>query len=349
MAVNLAEKYAKQIDKVYTHASFVAGKSSGKYDFIGVKGVKIYAPTTVPLVDYTRSGTSRYGTPSEMQDEVQELLITQDKAFALTIDKGNASEQMGSKSAGARLRQEIEEQVTPTQDKYAIAKYIQQAGKVAGVAAAPTESTVFDMLAAAQGAMDEALVPESGRYCFMGVTAVAALVKSGKVIYSQEIVNKAFGKGAVFECCGFVIVKIPDSYLPANCYFLAFQKNSVVNPHKIHDTHLHENPPGISGHLMEGRFLYDAFVLGKKAAGVYACVANGSKQAAPTISVSSGTATITSASATKILVTTDGSDPRYSDTAVTVTSGGTLTVGSSYNLKAVAYGAFTSDVAAKSA
>ena len=55
MAINLATKYSKQIDEVYTHESFVAGKANGKYEFTGVKGVKIYAPVTVPVVDYTRS------------------------------------------------------------------------------------------------------------------------------------------------------------------------------------------------------------------------------------------------------------------------------------------------------
>lgn len=349
MAINLATKYSKQIDEVYTHESFVAGKANGKYEFTGVKGVKIYAPVTVPVVDYTRSGTARYGAPTEMQDEVQELVVSQDKAFALTIDKGNASEQMGTKNAGARLRQQMREQVIPVQDKYAISKYIEQAGKVAGVAAAPTKTTVIGMLSDAGVAMDNALVPTDGRYCFMGATYVGVLRQADAIVALEGLGTKALGKGVVGECMGFKIVRIPDSYLPAGCYFLCFRAESVVNPHKIHDTKLHQDPPGISGSLMEGRFLYDAFVLGKKADGVYACVATGSKQATPTISVSSGTATITSASATKILVTTDGSDPRYSDTAVTVSSGGTLTVGSTYNLKAVAYGAFTSDVAAKSA
>ena len=243
----------------------------------------------------------------------------------------------------------MREQVIPVQDKYAISKYIEQAGKVAGVAAAPTKTTIIGMLSDAGVAMDNALVPTDGRYCFMGATHVGVLRQADAIVDLEGLGTKALGKGVVGECMGFKIVRIPDSYLPAGCYFLCFRAESVVNPHKIHDTKLHQDPPGISGSLMEGRFLYDAFVLGKKADGVYACVAANSKQAAPTISVSGGSATITSASATKILVTTDGSDPRYSDTAVTVSSGGTLTVGSAYNLKAVAYGAFTSDVAAKSA
>ena len=46
-------------------------------------------------------------------------------------------------------------------------------------------------------------------------------------------------------------------------------------------------------------------------------------------------------------MTTDGSDPRYSGSAMTISTGGTVTVGASYTVKAVAYGTFTSDVAVK--
>lgn len=349
MAINLASKYSKQIDQVYTHESFVAGKANGKFEFTGVKGVKIYSPSTVPMNDYTRAGTNRYGNPQEMQDEVQELVVTQDKAFSLTIDKGNAAEQMGTKNAGARLRQQMNEQVIPTQDKFALARYIEQAGTVKGLTAAPTDQTILGLLSDAGVAMDNENVPSDGRYCFMGATYVGVLRQAKQIVELEGMGTKAVKKGVVGECMGFQLVKVPDKYLPGDAYFLCFRSESVVNPHKIHDTKLHTDPPGISGHLMEGRFLYDAFVLGKRSAGVYAAVAAAKKQATPTIAVSSGTATITSAGAAKILATTDGSDPRYSESAVTVASGGTLTVGSSYHVRAVAYGTFPSDVAEKKA
>ncbi|MBP1557010.1 MAG: hypothetical protein J6A76_03760, partial [Oscillospiraceae bacterium] len=106
---------------------------------------------------------------------------------------------------------------------------------------------------------------------------------------------------------------------------------------------------GISGSLLEGRFLYDAFVKNHKSGGVYAAVASGSKQADPTISVSGGVATFTSEGAEEIKYTLDGTDPRYSKSAKTVQSGGTAAVDSKVVklVKAVAYGAFTSDVASK--
>lgn len=342
--INLATKYSGQVDKIYTHESYVAGKAKAKYEFTGVRGVKIYSPQTVPLVDYKRSGSNRYGDPKEMQDEVQELVVTQDKGFALTIDKGNASEQMGTKNAGARLRQQIEEQVTPEQDKYALAQYIRHAGKVAGVAV-PTASTIYKLLLAAKVEFNNHKVPLEGRYCFIGSTNEAVLSESDKITNLENLGTTAFEKGVVYKCAGFKIVSIPDDLLPDDCYFLCVHGNSIANPHKIHDTKLHTDPPGISGHLMEGRFIYDAFVTYKKSSGVYAAVLAAKKQATPTISVSGTTATITSAGATSVKVTTDGSDPRYSSTAATISTGGTVTVASKDVVKAVAYGTFTSDVA----
>lgn len=347
MAINLASRYSSQIDAAYTHESFVAGLAKGKFDFTGVKSVKIYSPITVPLNDYDRGASSnRFGTPQEMQDEVQELIVNQDKSFVLAIDAGNASEQMGTKRAAERLRQQMREQVVPAQDKHAIACYVKQAGAVVGLSSL-TESNIVKAIAAAQAYMDNKIVPSDGRYCLIGATNCALLADSGKVIYNQGIAGKAYAKGEVFEVCGFKVIKIPDSYLPDGAKFLCLHGDSVVNPHKVQHAKVNNDPDDIDGSLLTGRFIYDAFVLGKKCGGVYAGVDSAKKQAAPTISVSGTTATITSEGASSIKVTTDGSDPRYSASAMTISTGGTVTVGASYTVKAVAYGTFTSDVAEK--
>ena len=47
-----------------------------------MKTLKVYTPITVEEVDYDRDGgLKRYGDVTEMQDVVQELTMTQDKAF----------------------------------------------------------------------------------------------------------------------------------------------------------------------------------------------------------------------------------------------------------------------------
>ena len=82
MAINLASKYSDQIAEVFTRASFIKGKTAETYDLTGVKTLKVYTPITVEEVDYDRDGgLKRYGDVTEMQDVVQELTMTQDKAF----------------------------------------------------------------------------------------------------------------------------------------------------------------------------------------------------------------------------------------------------------------------------
>ena len=117
MAINLAAKYSDKILTYFTQASIMKGMGNNDYSFEGVKTVKIYTPVTIPLGDYTRSGANRYGTPVEMQDTLQELTMTQDKGFALTIDKGNNMEQLNIKGAARMLRLQIDERVIPEYER----------------------------------------------------------------------------------------------------------------------------------------------------------------------------------------------------------------------------------------
>ena len=81
MAINLASKYSDQIAEVFTRSSFIKGKTAETFDLTGVKTLKVYTPITVEEVDYDRDGgLGRYGAVTEMQDVVQELTMSQDKA-----------------------------------------------------------------------------------------------------------------------------------------------------------------------------------------------------------------------------------------------------------------------------
>ena len=104
MAINLATKYSDEIASTFSRGSFVKGKTATTFDLTGVKTLKVYTPVTVDEVDYVREGANRYGSPTEMQDTVQELTMTQDKAFTLTIDKGNNLDQNLTKRTASRRR-----------------------------------------------------------------------------------------------------------------------------------------------------------------------------------------------------------------------------------------------------
>ena len=123
-------------------------------------------------------------------------------------------------------------------------------------------------------------------------------------------------------------------------------KNAVLVPYKLRDAKLHQDPPGISGALLEGRSNFDAFVVGARCGGVYAAVLEGAVTEAPAISVSGGKATITCATGgADIFYTTDGTDPRYSDTAVKYAAAFALGAGESVKAYAEKADGFTSAVA----
>ena len=79
MAINLHSKYSDQLAKLYTKNSFVEGHTNNRWSFSGFKSIYIPSITTQPLNDYQRSGTSRYGTPKDLQDTVLEMTIHEGK------------------------------------------------------------------------------------------------------------------------------------------------------------------------------------------------------------------------------------------------------------------------------
>lgn len=167
MAINLASKYSDQIAEVFTRASFIKGKTAETYDLTGVKTLKVYTPITVEEVDYDRDGgLKRYGDVTEMQDVVQELTMTQDKAFTLTIDKGNNLDQNLVKNAADMLRLQLNEKSTPAADKYAFKRFVTMAGSIVE-SAKPTKANIISKIADASQALDDALVPDDNRYLYL--------------------------------------------------------------------------------------------------------------------------------------------------------------------------------------
>ena len=350
MAINLATKYEKEIAKVFTLKSKVDGNVSRDYDFTGVKSINVYTPVTQDLNDYKRTGSNRYGDPQELQDTVQEMAIMKDRSFSITIDKGNNAEQMGVKEAAKMLTLQIEEKVTPEMDKYALGKYIDYAGKIEALTAAPTKSTICEKVSDGMVHLSNKKVPDDNRYIYIGWSYFGMLRLSDQFIGIDSLGEKALVHGSLGTFMGAQVIPVPDDYLKkgsSQCYFLIYHKNSVLQPKKIQDYFVKDNPAGINGALLEGRFIYDAFVLGARVDGVYAAVAASTVQADPTFAYNSGVLTITSAGATEVRVTLDGSDPRFSKDAIKTTSGGTVTLPSGKTTaKAVAFddALFTSGV-----
>ncbi len=345
MAVNLHVKYSDEIQTKFVKESLIIGRFSNAYTFSGVKTVKVTTPVTVPMVDYTRSGANRYGTPEEMQDVVQEMTLTQDKSFSMTIDKGNNADQNGIKVAGKMLALQIAEQAVPTMDKYCFAQLAQKAGKVVGSGTGLTTENVCKRITDGTSYMDDAEVQSDNRTLYVTSSTYALLRLSDEFQKCDRLLEKSLAKGQVGTYDGMAVVKVPASRWPANVNFIIAHKSAACAPVKLNDTKVHQDPPGISGNLLEGRQYYDLFVFGAKCDGIYVDVHTGTNFgticAAPALA--SGKLS-SSTSGASIKYTVDGTDPRYSDTAVVGTA---VTAEAGTTVKAYAYkdGAYPSEVA----
>lgn len=324
--------FTDKIQSCFVEESIVAGRLSTEYDFSGAKTVKVMTPLTIPMTDYDRTAdTNRYGTPVEMQDMVQDLTLSQDKSFAMTIDKGNYEDQAFLKKAGKMLLLQISERAIPAMDTYILNKLAQQAGKVVGNATALTKSTVCAAISEATQYLDDAEVPQNDRTLFVSAATYALLKHSDELVNVEGLAREAIRRGVVGRYDNMDIVKVPKKRWPAYANFMVVHKNSAIAPVKLSETHIHQNPPGLSGSLLEGRQYYDLFVFGVKCDGVYLHVDIGSNKgslcASPTVSASGAITCSTSGAVIKY--TTDGTDPRYSPSAKTgsqsdVTASGTV-------------------------
>ena len=343
MAINLASAFSKKVAEAFKQESLTDSATGKDYSFAGTRTVRIWSVDTVPLVDYTRNGSNRYGTPVELGDTVQALTMRDEKAWTFTIDKGNQSDQYNIKGATRAAKRETEQVVIPYVDKYRFREWSNNAGIITGLSAAPTKSTIVDMVFDAGAAMSDALVPWSNRTLFITNEYFKLLALSDQFISIEALGKKSVSKGEVGEIDNMMVKRVPSSYFPAGVYFMVKYKGSTVDPVKIQDVKIHQDPPGIGGNLLEGRLYHDAFVLGTKANGLYVAAASANVTAAPTIKDTSGTVTITKTGTCKY--TTDGSDPRYSATAQVYSTTFPASAGTVVKAVDVGSGKFASPVA----
>lgn len=270
--INLATKYSNKVAERFKLKALTEGMVNHDYDWTGVKTLKVYSIPTVALTDYDRTATgNRYGTPTEVEDTVQEMSVTQDKSFALTIDKGNNVDQMNIKGAGKVLQREIDLEITPAKDIYRLAKMgaAAVANSMTGTGAI-SKTNAYEKFLAGQAALDNKKVPVAGRVAAISATMYSYLKQDSSFVKNGDLSQKMLINGQVGEIDGVKLVKVPDSYLPTNCQFIITHPSVTVAPEKLAEYKVHDNPPGINGNLIEGRVYYDAFILDAKKDGVYA-------------------------------------------------------------------------------
>lgn len=349
--VNLATRYADTVSELYCQESIIKNITldNSEISFDGSRDIVLQTVETMPLTDYTRSGTSRYGTAEEIGNTQQKLTMTEDKSYTGTIDKGNMKDNKAMERAGAKvLNQQMKRVVIPYMDKYALKKFAFDAGTIATCQSALTQDTIIEALSDADVAMSNAGVPATDRTLLIGHSLFAKARLNLMVSGSDSLATEAIKKGDAGELMGFKVRRVPDSYLPTGVQFIALHKEAALFAEKIQDAKVHSDAPGISGSLFEGRHYFGAFVRANKCEGVYVLCLSANALAAPSISLSGASATVTASSgASETWYTTDGSDPRYSITAKVYSSPVTLEKGQTIRVCCKADKKLTSSVAEK--
>lgn len=273
MAQNYASAHMQVIDERFRLASktdLIINKGI-RLDFDGKKSVTIYNVDTVAETNYQRTGTNRFGALVELGTGTQTFVLSQDKSFTFTIDRGNLNDSMMVQEAGSALRREIEEVCVPNTDIYRLATL--QAYAVANsqsATAALSSSNVYTKWLAAQAVLDDLKVDTEGRVAFVTPATLNLIKLDTNFVKASEIAQEWLSKGVVMEVDGVKIVKVPTSYLPANTGFLLVYNKVLVAPHKFDTYRTLDNVQGIDGWVVEGRRYFDAFIPTNRGKGIFA-------------------------------------------------------------------------------
>ena len=249
------------------------------FDWTGAHTVKIYKISTSQMNDYDRSGQgenwSRYGAIEALSATTQEMTLKRDRSFTFAIDKLDDDETARQLQAAAALARQLREVVVPEIDSHTYAAMTTSAGhKPAAVALTP--DNIYGEILKASEALDDAETPETNRVLLVPPATYALMKKSRDIALESDIGQEQRLRGVIGILDGASVVKVPAVRLPAEFGFMLAHPSATVCPLKLEDYNIHDNPPGISGSLVEGRVCYDTFVLdNKKTAIYYQAVASG--------------------------------------------------------------------------
>lgn len=273
MAINLVTKFQPYTDEQFSTESKKALLTNQDFDWTGAHTIKVYKVTTSAMNDYGRNGPaegnwSRYGAVGALDATTEEFTLKKDRSFTFAIDKLDTDETAAQLQAASALARQNREVVIPEVDTYVYGVMCENAG-TKPEAKALSVTTLYGEILAASQALDDAEVPETGRVLVVTPAIYAMMKKSKDIIMETDVGNELRLKGVIGILDGMSVQKIPANRLPSAFGFMVAHPCATVAPVKLEDYTVHENPPGISGSLVEGRICYDAFVLENKAKAIY--------------------------------------------------------------------------------
>lgn len=273
MGIELAKKYLPYVDEIFTKESKKSLVTNNDFKFTGAHEVFIYKVGTSEMNDYGRTGAksgnwSRYGKVEALDATTEFFTMKKDRSFTFVIDALDSDETGGNLAGATALARQTREVVVPEVDAYTYSVMANGAGtKPEGKALNATN--IYDEILAASKVLDDELVPEENRVLIVTPDTYQLMKKSKSVVMDTEVGADMRKKGVIGNLDGATVIKIPAARLPENFGFMLCHPCATVAPTKLEDYNTHVNPPGINGTLVEGRIVYDAFVLDNKKAAIY--------------------------------------------------------------------------------
>ena len=273
MAIDLVERFLPYVDEIFTNESKKSLLTNQDFDWTGAHTIKVYKVTTSEMSDYKRNPASgftgsRYGTIADLDATTEEFALKKDRSFTFAIDKLDKDETGNQLAAGSALARQQREKVVPEVDSYTYKVMAENAGNKPEAVNLTAENIYTEILKAGT-ALDNAEVPETGRQLVVTPDVYQLMKRCKDIVMETNIGNDLRLKGVVSNLDGANVIKVPAVRLPEHFGFMLAHPSATVAPTKLEDYKIHEDPPGISGSLVEGRICYDAFVLDNKAKAIY--------------------------------------------------------------------------------
>ena len=273
MAINLVTKYQPYVDEIFTKESKKSLLTNQDYDWTGAHTIKVYKITTSEMQDYKRNPVagftgSRYGEIKDLDATTEEMTLKKYRSFTFVIDKLDNEETAGQLAAASALARQQRQVVIPEVDTYTYGVMATGAGtKPAAVTL--TDENIYTEILKAGTALDNADVPEDNRQLVVTPDVYQLMKRCKDIVMETNIGNDLRIRGVIANLDGANVIKVPAARLPKNFGFMLAHPVATVAPTKLEDYKIHQDPPGISGSLVEGRICYDAFVLENKAKAIY--------------------------------------------------------------------------------
>ena len=273
MSINLVTKYQPYVDEIFTKESKKSLLTNQDYDWTGAHTIKVYKITTSEMQDYKRNPLagftgSRYGEIKDLDATTEEMTLKKDRSFTFVIDKLDNEETAGQLAAASALARQQRQVVIPEVDTYTYGVMATGAGtKPAAVTL--TDENIYTEILKAGTALDNADVPEDNRQLVVTPDVYQLMKRCKDIVMETNIGNDLRIRGVIANLDGANVIKVPAARLPKNFGFMLAHPVATVAPTKLEDYKIHQDPPGISGSLVEGRICYDAFVLENKAKAIY--------------------------------------------------------------------------------